>query len=80
MGVSINHVRQRPSPWKYGFADAINNRPCESPWKDGRQLAYFRGYLAGQRNNRAAQSQNQFSHDTYSAADQTVMPQNYIGY
>ncbi len=36
------------SPWKYGFADAVMNRPSQCPFKAyPAQEAYLRGYMKG---------------------------------
>lgn len=43
-------------PYKSGFADALFNRPCESPWRnDGfkhirKNSEYLKGYLDGESN------------------------------
>lgn len=41
------------SPWKCGFTDGLMGRESNCPWKEfGRQQAYLRGYLKGQKDRR----------------------------
>jgi hypothetical protein len=38
----------KPSPWRFGFVDAVMNRPSKCPFNGyPAQEAYLRGYMTG---------------------------------